>query len=136
MSIRSIFWNEKENRFRLLLRVALLGILWTLGYQVVNLVSIIPVAIFHYPPGVSPLMIADPGFRDSLLEIVFDFPLLLLFRRVVQCASILVILWAAARWIDRRPMTDYGFRLSRRWWENLGFGMLLGAICPCPLGCT
>lgn len=128
MSLKSLFWNEKENRARLLLRLALLGILWALGYQVVNLVSIIPAAIFRYPPGASLLMIFDPGFRDALLDIVFDFPLLLLFRRVIQCPSFPVILWIAARWIDRRPMSDYGLRLSRRWWENLGFGMAIGAL--------
>jgi membrane protease YdiL (CAAX protease family) len=35
--------------------------------------------------------------------------------------------WLLARLIDRRPLADYGFHLSRTWWLDLGFGFALGA---------
>ncbi len=41
--------------------------------------------------------------------------------------SVLAV-WAAGRWLDRRPFTDFGLHLDRRWWIDLGFGLLLGAL--------
>jgi membrane protease YdiL (CAAX protease family) len=37
-------------------------------------------------------------------------------------------LWIADNWLDRRPIVDYGFHLSRAWWLDLGFGLALGAL--------
>jgi hypothetical protein len=34
----------------------------------------------------------------------------------------------AARWLDHRPIVDYGFHLSRAWWLDLGFGLALGVF--------
>jgi membrane protease YdiL (CAAX protease family) len=36
--------------------------------------------------------------------------------------------WLLARFLDRRPLADYGFHLSGGWWLDLGFGLLLGAL--------
>jgi membrane protease YdiL (CAAX protease family) len=34
----------------------------------------------------------------------------------------------AARWLDHRPIVDYGFHLSRAWWLDVGFGLVLGVF--------
>ncbi len=34
----------------------------------------------------------------------------------------------AARWIDKRPLADYGLRLDHAWWTSLGGGFALGAL--------
>ena len=39
--------------------------------------------------------------------------------------------WLAAKWIDKRKLIDYGFHFSRRWFQDLGFGMLLGVVLMC-----
>jgi uncharacterized protein len=39
-----------------------------------------------------------------------------------------VVLWLAARWLDRRRFADYGFHLGREWWLDLAFGLLLGLV--------
>jgi len=38
------------------------------------------------------------------------------------------LVWGVSRWIDRRKFVDYGFRLNREWWLDLGAGLLLGAF--------
>jgi uncharacterized protein len=37
-------------------------------------------------------------------------------------------LYLAGRVLDHRRMSDYGFHFSRRWWTDLGFGLVLGAL--------
>jgi len=36
--------------------------------------------------------------------------------------------WLAGRFLDRRPFSAFGFRLSVGWWLDLLFGMVLGAL--------
>jgi len=35
--------------------------------------------------------------------------------------------WVLARFVDHRPLVDYGFRLDPQWWLDFGFGFVLGA---------
>jgi membrane protease YdiL (CAAX protease family) len=37
-------------------------------------------------------------------------------------------LYLASRVLDHRRMSDYGFHFSRKWWTDLGFGLVLGAL--------
>jgi len=37
-------------------------------------------------------------------------------------------LWLAARFLDHRKFKDYGFHLSKRWWQDFLFGLALGAF--------
>ncbi len=38
------------------------------------------------------------------------------------------MVWGAGRWPDRRKFVDYGFRLNREWWMDMGAGLLIGAF--------
>jgi membrane protease YdiL (CAAX protease family) len=38
------------------------------------------------------------------------------------------ILLLASRVLDHRRLIDYGFHLSREWWNDLGFGLALGTL--------
>jgi membrane protease YdiL (CAAX protease family) len=42
--------------------------------------------------------------------------------------SIVLSVWLAGRFVDRRRFTDFGFRLGRSWWIDLAFGIALGAL--------
>jgi hypothetical protein len=53
--------------------------------------------------------------------IVFIAPCLILI-------GVLASIWIAARFLDRRRMSDFGLSLDRRWWSDLCFGMFLGGL--------
>jgi membrane protease YdiL (CAAX protease family) len=40
----------------------------------------------------------------------------------------ILTVWPAGRFLDRRPFSEFGFRLGARWWLDLLFGMVLGAL--------
>lgn len=43
-------------------------------------------------------------------------------------AAIVLAVVLAARWIDKRPLADYGIRIDRAWWKALACGFALGAL--------
>ena len=47
---------------------------------------------------------------------------------IIPLLATLVSLWISGRFIDRRPFAGFGFHLNRRWWADLDFGLLLGAV--------
>ena len=42
--------------------------------------------------------------------------------------SLILSVWLAGRFVDRRRFADFGFRLGRSWWFDLAFGIALGAL--------
>lgn len=54
-------------------------------------------------------------------------PAIVLFGSVSSLAGILFSLWVSGRFLDRRPLKDYGLLLNGGWWLDLAFGLLLGA---------
>lgn len=49
-------------------------------------------------------------------------------QKVLMVASVAGVLWVAARRLDRRPVAEYGFRLSRGWWLDFVGGTALGVL--------
>jgi membrane protease YdiL (CAAX protease family) len=41
---------------------------------------------------------------------------------------VLVSVWFAGRFFDRRPFSGFGLRLNGEWWIDFGFGLFLGAL--------
>jgi CAAX protease family protein len=104
MSMKGLFWNRQETRLRA-------------GWRV---------TLFIAASGVASTALAGPGrrFLGGLLPVVYAN----VVEVVVLVLLIAVFLWMAARWLDHRPIVDYGFHLSRAWWLDLGFGLALGAV--------
>lgn len=55
-------------------------------------------------------------------------PALMLASSLASVAAVFASLWLAGRFLDRRPIRDFGFRLSGGWLLDLGFGLFLGAL--------
>jgi membrane protease YdiL (CAAX protease family) len=74
------------------------------------------------------LMVAiQPGLAvDPLLAI--ESPWVMLIGSLTPLLAATLSLLAAARFLDRRPFSDYGFHISSQWWGDLGFGLALGAL--------
>jgi uncharacterized protein len=51
-----------------------------------------------------------------------------LVRALVFALLIAAALYLASRVLDHRRISDYGFHFSRKWWTDLGFGLVLGAL--------
>lgn len=47
---------------------------------------------------------------------------------VASLVAALFSVWLAGHFFDHRPFSEFGLRLNREWWIELGFGLLLGAL--------
>jgi membrane protease YdiL (CAAX protease family) len=104
--VRTVFWNAAEARPRAA---------WRLVIQFALNVGLI--VLLTWPLGVqsdSAVIARRPG-----LHVVLS-----LLRLVATLGS----LWLVGRFVDRRPMADYGLHLGAAWWADLGFGLALGAL--------
>ncbi len=53
---------------------------------------------------------------------------LLVVSTLAQGAAVILSVWLAGRFLDRRRWAEFGLHLSARWWRHLAFGLLLGAL--------
>jgi membrane protease YdiL (CAAX protease family) len=55
-------------------------------------------------------------------------PALPLIGGVAALMGVLISVWLAGRFLDRRPFADFGFHLGGGWWLDFCFGIALGAL--------
>ena len=55
-------------------------------------------------------------------------PALALLGGIATLMGVLLSVWLAGRFLDRRPFAAFGFHVSGGWWLDLCFGMILGAL--------
>lgn len=113
MSIRHVFWNSEQRRiragWRVLAQVAGFFALLLIGQLILNGV-ILDAAIPD--PGSAP--VATRQIAASIIQLMA--PLFMV-----------VSVWLAGRWLDKRPLAGFGLHLGGRWWGDFGFGLALGA---------
>jgi membrane protease YdiL (CAAX protease family) len=98
-AIKAIFWNPGQRRLRSGWRLLIQFVLF--------FVLVIGTAIVAYVLGNGPGAVAAGS--------------------AAYLAGGLGLAWLLARFLDRRPVADYGFHLTPGWWLDLGFGLVLGA---------
>lgn len=116
--MKSVFWNARERRlragWRLLLQAAL-----AVALAVLPIVLIAePLTIAHKAGAFLPLL--NKVAYDRVVNIIIG-PLL--------TAMLVLSVWLAARYLDRRPsLADFGVRFDAQWWRLLAAGFFLGAL--------
>jgi uncharacterized protein len=102
-AIANLFWNARDGRLRA-------------GWRV--LIFLVMVFVVAAVEGR-----VRAGLAGRLPD-VYDG----LVRALVFALLIAGALFLASRVLDHRRMSDYGFHLSRKWWTDLAFGLVLGAL--------
>ena len=98
-----LFWNREEQRLRAF---------WRLSLQL--LLTIVGVIVF--------------GVALSVWTAGQLLPDLIAWSCLITLLAVLASVALAGRFLDRRPFVEFGFRLRRDWWLDLGFGLALGAL--------
>ena len=98
------FWNSDDRRLRALWRLTL---------------HVILVAVLFVALGVL-VTLASEDLEDSF---AFGIVEMALSGLAIVAGTLL-----AARFLDRRPISDLGLRFSSHWWRDLGYGLFLGAF--------
>jgi membrane protease YdiL (CAAX protease family) len=104
---KSVFWDDRYSRLRagwrlvtqFALMVVFLAVIGLLGNRLSG-------SLPRYP-------------LDESMSMWVPVALLL---------SLLLSVWVAGRFLDRRRFADFGFRFSPSWWIDLIFGLVLGAV--------
>jgi succinate-semialdehyde dehydrogenase/glutarate-semialdehyde dehydrogenase len=82
---------------------------------IAHLVLMIPMLIAHFATA-SGEAFAEDAFEDAQLAIA-----------LMSMAAALIAARLTARFVDRRPVADYGLRFDRMWWRDYAFGLFAGA---------
>ena len=116
-----LFLDRSTGRLRALWRLAIqFGAYWMLVPLVFNLLVVA-------------LLLAVWGGRipSEGLDATYSsdyFAAVPLASGVAGLVVAILSVWLAGRFLDRRPFSDFGFRLGTRWWLDLLFGLCLGAL--------
>ena len=102
-----LFWNSDERRLRAGMRMLVYFAMWGFGP-----------AVLHSLLG-NWMRWVMPDAWQWVVGIAAD---------LLRLAAVLLATLVAARWIDLRPLWNYGLRLDRVWLVDLIFGALLGAL--------
>lgn len=97
-TIKNVFWNASQNR----LRTGWRFLIYLIIFLMITIGKDFLVGSFNAPP----------------LRTIVAYLLYL--------AGGLVLTWWMARFVDNRLFTDFGFNFNRRWWLDVGFGLMLG----------
>lgn len=116
-SIKSIFWNNQEERLRMAWRLLFQTMLMTFFLVINQIFGYLFYSLFS----VSNLNIPTDGSiaysSTQLLFATFSTGLALVFS-----------IWISGKIFDRRRFSNFGFRLNTDWWVDFAFGLALGAF--------
>lgn len=117
----NIFYNHNERRVRAGWRILIQGLIFFAGMM---LFGIILGLLWGLITALTGGNLADLQNAANIAQTGF-------MRAANGVGSLLAMflsLWIAARWLDRRPIADFGLHLNANWWIDLGFGLFLGVI--------
>lgn len=117
-----IYVNRKEHRARMLWRVLVqMGLLVIFSMPA----SLILTNLYTRNTDAGS---ATPVTRDRLMEFMINNPLPMFLYTVLTGLAMCLSVWIAIRVMDRNKVRNYGLDIDKRWWQDFGFGLLLGAV--------
>lgn len=106
-----LFWNRKERRPRALWRLICVAVFYLVCTRIFTFLA-------------TALWPANGTVPDFYINA--PLPGLRLAAGIIDFLAVFASVWLAGRLLDRRPFSGFGFRLSRAWFRDLGFGLFLG----------
>ncbi|MAT43289.1 MAG: CPBP family intramembrane metalloprotease domain-containing protein [Anaerolineaceae bacterium] len=126
--MKNPFYNAKEKRLRSGLRIIIQSGVFLFGTILAGVVlAFVMVAILAAQGKLNSDLLQDPGSLNAVIMNTSG-SLFVLFSQVVSLILIILTMFLAARFLDRRKFIDFGFHFSKRWFWDLGFGLFLGAL--------
>ncbi len=116
--IKNIFWNNPENRLRMVWRLALQALLML----ILLVISELLLTLFNT------LLFRQSNLTNTAGDLEGSSPLMLLMAYLTRGLLISLSIWLAGCLFDRRPFSDFGFRITHTWWRDFWFGAGLGGI--------
>ena len=134
-TIASIFWNRDEHRFRSLWRlIGQLIILVVIALPLQMGVGAAAVGLLMSQAGITLGQLTDPQVMQSVVapqalqELLLGSPVMVVLSALGALVAVLLSVWLAGRFLDRRRFADFGLHFGWYWWTDFGFGLLLGAL--------
>jgi membrane protease YdiL (CAAX protease family) len=113
----SLFWNFDEGRMRALWRIILQAVMMAAFAFVPILLIAEPLTVLHRGG------VFLSGYNHEAYDRVINMIVGPFF-----VASVVGSMAIAGRWLDHRRFDQFGTRLDRALWTNLGLGFLLGGL--------
>jgi uncharacterized protein len=113
----NVFLNDREGRLRAFWRLLFQYGIYIFSAALLGvLVPGLLIAFGEADPGGDPTGTLVPSPASQALSYA------------ASLAAALFSVWLAGRFLDHRPISDFGLRLNREWWLDLCFGLVLGAL--------
>ncbi|NLG74188.1 MAG: CPBP family intramembrane metalloprotease [Chloroflexi bacterium] len=114
-------WNPEERRVRSFWRIVAHFLLFLILTSLLQGLVYGAASIAYMATGAS----LD---QAQLLNAVMSDPLVDVFSRAAYLTSMLLAIWLAARFLDRRRISAFGLQFNAAWWADFAFGLGLGAV--------
>ncbi len=116
MILLRIFWNPRECRLRAPWRLLGQLVIFALLAMLLTVLVVLATGLASSAP------------EGAWFDMGLFSPSLMLASTLITTAAALASVWVAGRLLDRRPFAGFGFHLNRLWWQDLAFGLALGAL--------
>ncbi len=124
------FYNRAEGRVRSFWRLLIQGLLFLIGIVLFGVILGVAVAIWLVLTGqLTPAAMQEPAVLSAALErALSQIPFLNALSALYSFLLLLATLAFAGRFLDHRPLADFGFHSSPAWRRDFAFGLALGAL--------
>ncbi len=123
--VLSVFWNGTEQRLRAFWRLGSHTLLFFIISSLIALIFFLFAAVVDMVSGAWIQDVITSGAAAYLSNLPLIAALIV---PAFSFVGTLLSTFLAGRWFDRRHFADFGLHFSRGWWQDLGFGLALGAV--------